>query len=149
MNKEQLLQKADELIAHANILNSKANELKELANKEDSNIILVPNNIQLSIAWSAIAIHNWRHRLYYASWFWSWVIWSNLWNKLIKSKLIKCKWEDIKVGDLFYRDETSNPKFYDLIWYGIKLKDWYQFWDIQDCNQSDSEYKNYWKVVQI
>ncbi len=40
MNKKELLQKADELVA-------KANELKELANKEESNVILVPDNIQI------------------------------------------------------------------------------------------------------
>lgn len=134
MNKEQLLQKADELIA-------KANELKELAAKE--NILPVPSNIIISM-WS---IHNWNHRLYYASWFWDWVVWNNNWCENIKCKLIPCKYEDLKQWDIFYRDSSNTPTFDDLVWYALKLKEWYRYWSKKNLEYSDSIFKYNWKVV--
>ena len=139
MNKEQLLAKADELIA-------KANELKELAKL--TNDILVPDNIKISKCIS-IWIHNWNHKLYYASWFWSWVAWSWVWDKNIKCKLTPCKYEDLKPWDLFYRDNSSTPEFDDLIWYAVKLKEWYQFWSNKSCKYDDIEYDYIWKVEEL
>ena len=139
MNKEQLLAKADELIA-------KANELKELANKEESNLILVPSNIKISM-W--LSINNWNHKLYYVAWFWSWVVWSNNWCENIECKLITCKYEDLKQWDIFYRDNSNTPTFDDLVWYAIKLKEWYQYWSNKDLEYSDSIFKYNWKVVPI
>lgn len=148
MNKEQLLAEVDELIAHANILNAKANELKELANKEDSNIILVPDNIKIS-KWPSI--HNWKHKLYYALWFWSWVVWSWVWDISTQYKLIPCKYEDLKEWDIFYRDSDSTPinYFKDLVWYWIKLKEWYQYWNDKDCKFWEIVFTYNWKVLPI
>ena len=137
MNKEQLLAKADELIA-------KANELKELANKV--NILLVPSNIKISM-W--LSIHNWNHKLYYAAWFWNWVVCSNDWCKNIKCKLVHCKYEDLKAWDIFYRDNNYTPKFDDLVGYSIKLKKWYQYWHDSDCKYSAVMFEHNWKVVPI
>ena len=135
MNKEKLLAKADELIAMAN-------ELKELANKV--NILLVPSNIKISM-W--LSINNWNHKLYYAALFWSWVVWNNSWCENIECKLIPCKYEDLNPWDIFYRDSSNTPTFDDLVWYAVKLKEWYQYWNTFDCRYSDTIFANNWKVV--
>lgn len=145
MNKEKLLAKADELIAQSNILNAKANELKELANKQE-NIIYVPDNIKIS-KWPSI--HNWNHRLYYALWFDSWLVCSWSWDICNQYKLTPCKYEDLKPWDVFYRYDNINPNFDNIIWYAIKLKEWYQFWSGKDCNYSSLIYNYNWKVKQI
>ena len=139
MNKEQLLAKVDELIA-------KANELKELANKEESNLILVPSNIKISM-W--LSINNWNRKLYYVAWFWSWVVWSNNWCENIECKLIPCNYEDLKQWDIFYRDNSNTPTFDDLVWYAIKLTEWYQYWSNKDLEYCNSIFKYNWKVVPI
>lgn len=144
MNKEQLLQKADELIA-------KANELKELANKEESNDILVPDNIQIAESvWEfGKGIVNWTQQLYYDTEDNIWMIELCKNNKTIQCKLTPCKYEDLKPWDVFYRYDNSTPNFDDLILYAIKLKEWYQYWVGKNCNYSSSIYNYIWKVEQV
>ena len=151
MNKEQLLAKADELIAQSNILNAKANELKELANKEESNVILVPDNIQITESVCELGkwIVNWTQQLYYDTEDNHWIIDWHKQSDKIKCKLTPCKYEDLQPWDIFYRDDNANPDFDDLIWYAIKLKEWYQFWDCKDCNYWDIIYNNNWKVEEL
>lgn len=121
----------------------------EVSDKEED-IILVPDNIKLSKAWWAIAINNWRHNLYYAYWFWSWVVWNNDWDELIKCKLVPCKLEDIKIGDVFYMNDESNYSFDILHWYAIKLDDdKYKYWISNDCVEWSVKFNYYWKVVQL
>lgn len=144
MNKEQLLAKADELIAQAN-------ELKELANKEYGNVILIPDNIQITKSKYeyGMGIVNWIQQLFYDTKDHHWIVeWYNEIGK-IKCKLTPCKYEDLKPWDIFYRDNNNNPAFNDLIWYAVKLKEWYQFWDCKDCNYSSSIYDYNWKVEEL
>jgi len=142
MNKTELLNKADELIA-------KANELKELAKKEDD-IILVPDKIKItqSIMWYSMWIVNQDKELLYNYLYENWAVssWFDT-DQLIKCKLTPCKYEDLKPWDVFYRSDTKNPDFNDLFFYAIKLNRWsYQYWDYQDCRNSDKTWSYYWKV---
>lgn len=142
MNKEQLLKKADELIA-------KANELKELA--KGNNYILVPDNIQITESVWVLSkwIVNWTQQLYYDDEYNNWIVESYYDSETIKCKLTPCKYEDLKPWDIFYRDWSSTPNFDDLIWYAVKLKEWYQFWSSESCKYDDIEYNYIWKVEQI
>ncbi len=143
MNKEKLLAKADELI-------EKANELKELANKEDSNVILVPDNIKIT-KWNPgnwMWIINWEQELCY-KYKWIWIVTSTWFSDIIKCKLTPCKYEDLEPWDIFYRDSSNFPDFDDLIWYAIKLEEWYQLWYNKDCNYWDTIYNYHWKVEQL
>ena len=144
MNKEQLLQKADELIA-------KANELKELANKEESNVILIPDNIKITESlWKFSKwILNWTQQLYYYTEYNYWKVDWHKYTDKIKCKLIPCKYEDLKPWDIFYRDSSNTPTFDDLVWYALKLKEWYQYWSNKNLEYSDSIFKYNWKVVPI
>lgn len=142
MNKEQLLAKVDELIAQAN-------ELKELANK--GYVILVPNNIKITGSVREISkwIVNWTQQLYYDTEDDHWVVeWHKLTDK-IKCKLTPCKYEDLESWDIFYRDDNLIPKFNDLIWYAVKLKEWYQFWNKKDCNYWYLMFNYYWKLEEL
>ena len=96
-----------------------------------------------------LSINNWNHKLYYAAWFWNWVVCSNDWAKNIECKLIPCKYEDLQPWDIFYRDSSDTPGFDDLVWYSIKLKEWYQYWNTFDCRYWDTIFKYNWKVVPI
>ena len=121
----------------------------EVSDKEED-IILVPDNIKLSQVWWSIAIHNWKHKLYYAYWFLSWVVWSNIWDELIKCKLVPCEWNDIEVGDTFYMNDESNYSFDILHLYAIKLDNYnHKYWSGNDCLESNVDFIYYWKVIQI
>ena len=142
MNKTELLNKADELIA-------KANELKELANKEDD-IILVPDNIKItqSMRWYSMWLENQNKELLYNYLYQDWGIssWFDT-DQLIKCKLTPCKYEDLEPWDLFYRSNLKDSDFGHLYQYALKLDDWsYQYWDDQHCRNGNGTYRHYWKV---
>ena len=146
MNKQELLNKADELIA-------KANELKELANKEDD-IILVPDKIKItqSIMWYSMWIVNQNKELLYNYLYQDWGVssWFDT-DQLIKCKLTPCKYEDLKPWDLFYRSDEEDEDFGSPHnWYAIKLNDWsYQFWEGNNCINGSTNWNYYWKVEPI
>lgn len=117
-----------------------------LTPKNNTNDILVPYNIKIS-KWPSI--HNWEHKLYYASWFWSWVVWSWVWDICTQYKLTPCKYKDLKPWDLFFINDYNNPDFWDLNWYAIKLKEWYQHWDDLDCVNNYITRRFYWKVEEL
>ena len=143
MNKTDLLIKADELIVTAN-------ELKELAGKEEEEIILVPDNIKISYEHWKLALHNWNQKLYYNNTYWNWCVSNAIWDMLIESKLSPCKYEDLEAWDVFYRSNEEDEDFKDLISYAIKINDWsYQFWDGKDCRNRAVTWDHYWKVEPI
>lgn len=122
-----------------------------LTPKNNTNDIIVPNNIQITESVWVLSkwIVNWKQQLYYDTEDNCWIVGSYDQKDKIKCKLTPCKHEDLKPWDIFYRDWSSTPNFDDIIWYSIKLEEWYQFWDYKDCNYWDNIYKYNWKVEEI
>ena len=143
MNKTELLNKADEL---EKVLQT----LRSLINKEEE-IILVPNEIKISKEWYKLAIHNWKHKLYYETMSWTWLVLDWMLHTYIQCKLTPCEYKDLKPWDVFYRSDNENTGFKDLAWYAIKLNNWtYQYWGNKNCvNSNNNIWKHYWKVEPI
>lgn len=122
-----------------------------LTPKNNTNDIIVPNNIQITESVWVLSkwIVNWTQQLYYDDEYNNWIVESYYDSETIKCKLTPCNYEDLKPWDIFYRNWNSTPNFDDIIWYTIKLEEWYQFWDYKDCNYWDNIYKYNWKVEEI
>ena len=143
MNKTDLLIKADELIVTAN-------ELKELAGKEEEEIILVPDNIKISYEHWKLELHNWNQKLYYNNTYWNWLVSNAIWDMPIKCKLTPCKYEDLEAWDVFYRSDEEDEDFESPNRYAIKINDWsYQYWEENNCVNGYHTWNHYWKVQAI
>jgi hypothetical protein len=63
-------------------------------------------------------------------------------------KLVPCKREDLKVGDVAFRTSFDKPMFDNLSKYCIVLEDGCQYWNKRECQFDDMSYNHLYKVVE-
>ena len=62
-------------------------------------------------------------------------------------KLVPCKREDLKVGDVAFRTSFDKPTFDNLSKYCIVLEDGCQYWNKRECQFDDMSYNHLYKIV--
>jgi hypothetical protein len=63
-------------------------------------------------------------------------------------KLVPCKREDLKAGDVAFRTSFDKPTFDNLSKYCIVLEDGCQYWNKRECQFDDMSYNHWYKVVE-
>lgn len=115
--------------------------------------LLVPEEINIIRSGNKPCIVNGDQALYYSI-YGNWSVYvldrtESFPNKL-KYKLVKCEWDDLKVGDIFYCSDFGFKRIGELDRYKIKLDDeLYAYWCDSSVTVRNFPWKHYYKVVPI
>jgi hypothetical protein len=63
-------------------------------------------------------------------------------------KLVPCKREDLKAGDVAFRSDNPNMKPIMVRQYCIIVEEGYQYWDGKNCSLGSAPYANWYKIVE-
>lgn len=122
-------------------------EKKQIENIEQD--ILVPEGINIIRDEYRLGIINGDQVLYYST-HCDWVVYTNTIRRGLKCKLVKCEWDDLKVGDVFYCCAYNLEGIDKLTRYKIKLDDeFYVYWWDNGVTARDYEWNFYYKVVPL
>lgn len=115
--------------------------------------ILVPEEINIIRSGNKPCIVNGNQVLYYSNGG-NWAVYvrddAERFRNRIKRKLVKCAWDDLKVGDVFYCADFGLDRIDVLARYKIKLGDeLYAYWGGNSVMVRDYTWKYYYKVVPI
>jgi len=117
----------------------KIEELKKEVETLDKEEILVPDCIKFVDFYDWFWIVNWKSLLRYSNTYNIWRIIESEWRKLIKPKLIKCRYEDLIPWEFFFDwEELDEDYLENLRYYNLKLEEWYQYWNWKDCRYSNN-----------
>lgn len=115
--------------------------------------ILVPEGINITRSGNKPCIVNGNQVLYYSNGG-NWAVYvrdnAERFRNKVKCKLVRCEWEDLEVGDIFYCSDLGLDRIGQLARYKIKLDDEsHAYWWENSVMVRDFTWNLYYKVVPI